>query len=155
MKITLIIFIISYSKVKQQIHSEGVPKAQSNPVGAPKSKPESPPARLLPLCSKCFCVINKGVYHPCTKTQKQTNLAGFVKSNSGRTKGKITSNVLKSMCSEAGVSTGGGTISLKTGGRPITVKVGNPQKAPKIPKFTHESLKRLQAANNFSDRAIK
>ena len=100
-------------------------------------------------------MVHKGYGHLCTKTKKQENLAGYVKSNSARTKGKITSNVLKSICSDTGVSTGGGTVSLKTGGKAFPVKVGNPQKPPKVPKFTHESLKRLQAANNFSDRATK
>ena len=130
-------------------------KVHSNPVGAPKIMAVSPPGRCLPVCSKCLSIKSKGVSHICTKTKKQENLAELVKSNSLKSKSKVTSDVLKSICSESGVSLRGGEVKLSTGGKPLQVKIGNPQYIPKKPRFTHDSLKRLQASYNFSDRAIK
>ena len=130
-------------------------EAHSNPLGAPKSTPDTPPARSLPLCSKCYCFVSKGVSHLCSKVQKQENLADFLKATSNRTKGKVTSTILKSLCSETGVTTQGGTVSLCTGGTPLPVQGGKSRKLTKVPRFTLESLKRLQAQNNFSDRTTK
>ena len=129
--------------------------AHSNKVGAPKMKNVSPPARAIPVCSKCFTMIGKGIPHNCSKVQKQENLAHIVRSSSGKSKGKVTSNILKGICSDSGVSQRGGTLTLSTGGKPLPVTVGKPKLTPKVPRFTHESLKRLQAAHNFSDRATK
>ena len=89
------------------------------------------------------------------KVKKQETLAELVKSNSLKSKSKVTSDVLKSICSDSGVSLRGREVKLSTGGKPLQVKIGNPQYPPKKPRFTHESLKRLQASYNFSDRAIK
>ena len=130
-------------------------KEVSNPVGAPKIVAISPPARCLPVCSKCFSIVSKGVSHVCKKTQKQANLAGMVKSASLKSKSKVTSELLKNICSDSGVTLRGGEIKLSTGGKSLPVKVGTPQNLPKTPRFTHDSLKRLQAAYNFSDRATK
>ena len=130
-------------------------KEQSNPVGAPKIVAISPPGRCLPVCSKCLSIMSKGISHVCTKTMKQQNLANLVKSNSVKSKSKVTSEVLKSICSESGVTLKGGDIMLATGGKPLPVTIGNPPNLLKKPRFTHDSLKRLQAAYNFSDRAIK
>ena len=90
-----------------------------------------------------------------TKKNRQENLAGLVKATSAKSKNKVTSDILKSICSESGVTLRGGELKLSTGGKPLEVKVGNPQNPPKRPRFSHESLKRLQAAYNFSDRATK
>ena len=130
-------------------------EAQSNPAGLPKSNPDTPPAKVLPLCSKCYCVVWKGASHNCTKVQKQANLVGFVKATSSKTKGKVTSTVLRSICTETGVTLRGGKLTLATGGAPIDLHIGNPRRQVKKPRFTLESLKRLQAATNVSDRTIK
>ena len=89
------------------------------------------------------------------KNQKQANLVEMVKSSSIKSKSKVTSEVLKNICSDSGVTLKGGEIKLSTGGKPLPVKIGTPQNKPKTPRFTHESMKRLQAAYNFSDRATK
>ena len=130
-------------------------KEVSNPVGAPKIVAISPPGRCLPVCDKCYSIVSKGVSHICKKTQKQSNLAEMVKSSSLRSKSKITSEVLKNICSDSGVTLKGGEIKLSTGGKSLPVKVGAPENLPKTPRFSHDSLKRLQAAYNFSDRATK
>ena len=130
-------------------------KEVTNPLGAPKIVAISPPGRCLPVCSKCFSIVSKGVSHICKKTRKQANLAEMVKSSSIKSKSKVTSEVLKDICSDPGVTLRGGEIKLSTGGKPLPVKIGTPQNIPKTPRFTHESLKRLQAAYNFSDRATK
>ena len=67
----------------------------------------------------------------------------------------MTSNILKDICSETGVSKSGGVVSLATGGAPLPVQVGTSKQKAKVPRFTIESLKRLQAAHNFSDRTTK
>ena len=127
-------------------------KSQSNKVGRSKEGPDTPPARTLPLCNKCFCLVKRGVSHICQKTQKSENLASFVAESSGKTKEKVTSNVLKSICADKGESTSGGTIYLGTGSKPIPVTVGKPKVLVKRPKFTIDSLKRLKTSMNLSDR---
>ena len=130
-------------------------KEISNPLGTPKIVAISPPGRCLPVCSKCFSIVSKGVSHVCEKNQKQANLVEMVKSSSIKSKSKVTSEVLKNICSDLGVTLKGGEVKLSTGGKPLPVKIGTPQNKPKTPRFTHESMKRLQAAYNFSDRATK
>ena len=82
-------------------------------------------------------------------------MAGLVKATSAKSKNKVTSEVLKSICSESGVTLRGGEIKLGTRGKPLAINVGNPQIPPKKARFSHDSLKRLQAAFNFSDRVTK
>ena len=97
-------------------------------------------------------MLAQGFPHHCTKVQRQENLAHYVKSNSMRSKSKVTSSVLKDICMETGVSHSGGSVSLSTGGAPLTVQVGKAKQKPKVPRFTLDGLKRLQSANNLSDR---
>ena len=111
--------------------------------------------KAIPVCSKCFSMLAKGVPHHCTKVQRQENLTHFVKSSSIKSKSKVTSKVLKDICMDTGVSHGGGTLSLSTGGAPLPVQVGKPKLKPKVPRFTLDGLKRLQSANNLSDRVTK
>ena len=124
-------------------------------LGLPKLLPSLNPRRCLPVCNKCYSIVSKGVSHICKKTQKQSNLAEMVKSSSLRSKSKVTSEVLKNICSDLRVTLKGGEIKLSTGGKSLPVKVGAPENLPKTPRFSHDSLKRLQAAYNFSDRATK
>ena len=130
-------------------------KQQSNPVGAPKICAISPPARCLPLCSKCYSIVSKSVSHICKKSTKQDNLADIVKWTSAKSITKVTSDVLRSICSQSGVTLRGGELKLSTGGKPMQVQIGKPQNPPKTPRFSLESLKRLQSAYNFSDKATK
>ena len=130
-------------------------KAQSNTCGRVKIGPVTPPARSLPMCTKCFCLLKRGVSHICNKKQKRENLGDFVRSNSDTTKSKVTSSLLKSICTDTGVSSSGGTVSLATGGKPLPVTVGKPSTVVRQPRFTFDSLKRLQSSINLSDRQTK
>ena len=127
----------------------------SNPLGAPRVSPISPPARVLPFCSKCFCQIGQGKSHVCDKNKKSANLSNIVRNTSTRSKSKITASGLKNIADEQGTSTRGGTLKLQTGSKPIPVVIGAPQIKPKQAKFSHENLKRLQAATNLSDKSMK
>ena len=87
------------------------------------------------------------------------NLASIVKSTSKKSKGKVIASSLKSIFNDHGVEQRGGTVSLPTGGPPVqdTMAGLTSRKltAKKAPRWSHDSLKRLQAAMNLSDRGIK
>ena len=87
----------------------------------------------------------------------RNNLAGIVKSRSKKSKGKVVSTSLKSIFEDEGAYRGGST-TLPTGGKPIKVTMGsltNRIFTHKKPRWSHDSLKRLQSTMNLSDRAIK
>ena len=48
----------------------------------------------------------------------------------------MTSNILKDICSETGVSKSGGVVSLATGGAPLPVQVGKSKQKAKEFKET-------------------
>ena len=108
----------------------------------------SPPAKTLPICTKCFGLVSRGFSYICNKTQKRENLANFVRTSSGSTKGKVTSEALKSLCEEAGGSSRG-TVTLPSVGK---VQVGTIKSKLKPPLFSIDSLKRLQNSMNLSNR---
>ena len=83
-------------------------------IGRTRSKPETPPSKKLPLCSKCLGMMSRGVAHVCDKKNKRENLAQFVRTSSGTTKDKVTSDVLKSLCEQKGEKSG--VVKLATGG---------------------------------------
>ena len=89
------------------------------------------------------------------KIKKSANLSNIVRNTSTRSKSKITASGLKNIAEEQGTSTRGGTVKLQTGSKPIPVVIGAPQIKPKQAKFSHENLKRLQAATNLSDKSMK
>ena len=126
-------------------------KGRSNKVGRGKEALESPPARKLPMCFKCFSLVQRGVAHVHDKQNKRENLANFVRTSSGDTKGNVVSKVLKDLCSESNPGTSG-SLSLATGGKPLPVKIGKATRSLKRPKFSLEHLKRLQTSINLSDR---
>ena len=127
----------------------------SNQVGAPSSKPAASPAKVLPLCSKCFTVIGQGKTHVCNSTQKRGNLSSIVKNTSKKSRANVASSTLKTIAVECGVSTRGGTVQLATGSKKLPVQIGTTSKSkPKEATFSHENLKRLQTANNLSDRSL-
>ena len=125
-----------------------------NPTGAPKSNPITPPARILPVCSKCFSVVGQGKIHQCGKNTKREKISEMIQSTSVKSCSKITAKNLKKLANEEGSSTRGGTLELFTGGTSLPVKIGKSKVEPKQPHFSHENLKRLQTANNLSDRAL-
>ena len=114
--------ICEVARMKNNDHQRHTAE-QSNPMGYPKRKLVSPPTRTI--------------------------LATYVKSTSTKSKGKVTSNILKDICSETGVSKSGEVVSLATGGAPLPVQVEKSKQKAKVPRFTIESLKRLQATHNL------
>ena len=81
-------------------------------------------------------------------------MSNIVRNVSRKSRANVTSNTLKTIAEEEGVSTRGGTLKLQTGSKSIQVQVGTPRTAPKEATFSHENLKRLQAASNISDRSL-
>ena len=114
----------------------------------------SPPARVLPLCSKCFSEIGAGKPHTCHKTTRRENLSNLVRSTSRKSQSSVTSSTLKAIATDQSVSTRGGTLTLQTGSKPLPVQIGTPKVHPKQATFSHENLKRLQASTNLSDKSL-
>jgi hypothetical protein len=126
----------------------------TNPMGAQPKTPVSPPAKVLPICSKCFSEVGQGKPHQCDKNTKRANLANIVHNTSRKSKCKITASSLKNIADDQAISIRGGTLNLQTGAQPIPVKVGKSKLKLKQPHFSHENLKRLQNANNLSDTSL-
>lgn len=99
-------------------------------------------------------VIGKGKPHACVKTKKGNNLADIVRSRSEKSRSKVAASTLKSLAGDQGVSLRGGTIQLATGSNPLPVQIGTSKIRPKEAKFSHENLKKLQAAHNLSDNSL-
>ena len=103
---------------------------------------------------QCFTEVGQGKVHQCNKNTKRENITQIVQSTSTKSRSKITAKNIKNLASAEGVSTRGGTLNLVTGGTNLPVKIGNLKVKPKQPHFSHENLKRLQLANNMSDRTL-
>ena len=127
----------------------------SNPANRPRLSPISPPARVLPLCSKCFCEIGSRKPHLCDKKTKSDNLSKLVKNTSEKTRSKVTCHSLKTVAEDQGVGARGGTVQLGSGSKLLPVVVGTTKQKPKLAKFSHENLLSLQLATNLSDKSIK
>ena len=108
--------------------------------------------KKVPQCRKCFTYIRRGKAHKCIRRTRQKNLAGMVKASSMRTKGRVTSDCLKSVFQDCGVKLRGGTANLPTGSKPISVTIGANQKSFNKTRFSAENLIKLQTAFNLSDR---
>ena len=77
-----------------------------------------------------------------------------MRNTSRKSRSTVTSNTLKVIASDQSVSTRGGTVTLQTGSKPLSVQIGVPKVKPKEAKFSHENLKRLQASTNLSDKSL-
>ena len=121
----------------------------------PKPKCSSEP-EILKQCVKCLSYIGRGRVHKCTRATKRSNLLGVVKSSSKKSKSRVLTSGLKSVFSDAGVSSRGGSLELGTGGKPITVRLGELKEKGfmKRPRWTHETLIKLQTNNNLSDKSL-
>ena len=121
----------------------------------PKPKCSSEP-EILKQCVKCLSYIGRGRDHKCTRATKRSNLLGVVKSSSKKSKSRVLTSGLKSVFSDAGVSSRGGSLELGTGGKPITVRLGELKEKGfmKRPRWTHETLIKLQTNNNLSDKSL-
>ena len=129
-------------------------KKQSNKSGPSPTVPQPSPAKVIPMCSKCFCTVGPGKPHTCHKTARRENLSNIVRNTSRKSQSTVASNTLKNIAEDQSVSTRGGTLQLQTGSKQLPVKIGTPQVKPKEPTFSHENLKRLQAATNLSDKSL-
>ena len=117
----------------------------TEPVGRPRLYDAPPEPEPIVVCSVCLSTYGKGLNHNCTKESKRSNVVDIIRNSSGRSKEKIVSSQLKEVFDEKGVSTRGGTSTLGSGGTAITATVGKPKHKKKPPpKFTNESLNRLQ-----------
>ena len=117
----------------------------------------SPDPDHVKLCKKCFAVIGRGRSHVCTKTEMRNNLSGIVKSRSKKSKGKVVASGLRAIFEDEGHKRGGAT-TLPTGGTPMQVTMGiqtSRRHTKNAPRWSHDSLKRLQSTMNLSYRAIK
>ena len=77
-----------------------------------------------------------------------------VRQSSRRSKEKVLSSQLKEVFQEQGISTRGGTAKLATGGTPLTATLGKPKQKP-APKFSNDSLNKLQLKMGASDKNMK
>lgn len=122
--------------------------------GPPPTSVKSPPAKTLNLCSKCWAHIGRGKTHQCQKSTKRENLVDIVRNTSDKSRSKVTAAALKTIAIDSGVSLKGGVVELGTGSKPIPVQIGTPKLKPKNCQFSIENLKKLQAANNMSDKTL-
>ena len=76
-----------------------------------------------------------------------------MRKSSQKSKERVLSSQLKEVFSNKGISTRGGTTTLTTGGTPIQATLGK-VKAKPPPKFSNESLTKLQLKMNTSDRKM-
>ena len=123
-------------------------------TGPPPMVAQSPPAKTLAVCSKCWAEIGKGKPHQCLKSTKRENLAGIMKTTSRKSRAAVTCSTLKTIAEESGVSTKGGVVELQSGSRLLPVQIGTPKVKPKVAKFSHENLKKIQTAHNLSDKTM-
>ena len=133
---------------------QGYAALHSHPNHAPTQTPKSPQAKTLALCSKCWSEIGKGKSHTCQKNTKRENISNIVKNTSKKSRANVASATLKVIAEEQEVSSRGGVVHLQTGAKPLPVQIGTPKVQPRQPKFTHENLNKLQAANNLSDKTM-
>ena len=73
-------------------------------------------------------------------------MSDIVRNVSCKSRSKVASDTLKTIADEQLASTRGGALKLQTGCKPITVQIGTDRAKPREPTFSHENLKRLQAA---------
>ena len=129
-------------------------KARSNPIGKPSESTDSPPAKTLALCTRCFGELGRGKAHDCQKCSQGVNLSNLVKKATDKSKATVASEALHDIAQNEGVSTRGGIVALPSGNKKLSVTIGTPKVAPKAANFTHEDLMRLQGSQNLSDRCI-
>ena len=109
-------------------------------------------------CGGCGSLIGKDRSHKCTKATARANTIGIIRSMSLKSKERTTRDTLMNIFEDKGVkkSPSGSKTTLATGGRQVNIVYGGHSKASaKKRKWTKESLIKLQAALNLSDKKIK
>ena len=125
----------------------------TEPVGRPSTRGAEPEPEPVLLCNVCLSSWGPGQNHVCTKSTKKTNIEELVRSNSSNSKEQIISSQLKEVFEEKRLSSVGGSVLLKTNGKPLTTTIGDPKKKP-MPKFSNDSLNRLQIQMGASDNKM-
>ena len=106
-------------------------------------------------CSVCDSPFAPGKPHQCSRSTRRENLEELVRQSSKRTKEQVVSTGLREVAEEQGTSTRGGTVTLTTGGKPLSATLGTAGKAQSAPRFTNEVLDRLQLKTGMSDNQAK
>ena len=114
----------------------------TEPVGRPPVHPSTGPEPIT-VCSKCLAPFGRGKQHVCTREAMRKNKEDLVWNSSDKSKQKIVSSQLKEIFEEAGASTKGGEVKLRTYGTPLTVSMGKSHTRPH-PYFSNESINKLQ-----------
>lgn len=111
-------------------------------------------AKPVLVCSLCNGPWSPGIHHPCDKQSRRENIVQLLQKADETTKQRVLSSTLKEVFDAAGASTSGGSVSLATGGKPITATFGTSQVVPP-PRFSSEVLNRLQLRMRASDRGMR
>ena len=129
-------------------------KKNSNPIGKPSESTDSPPAKTLAICTRCYGQIGRGKPHDCQKLSQGVNLSNLVKNSSEKSKATVASEALHDIAQNVGASTRGGVVILPSGNNKLPVTIGTAKVATKEAKFSHEDMMRLQGSQNLSDRGL-
>ena len=129
-------------------------KDQSNKFGRPSDNFKSDQTETMQICTTCLSEVAPGKGHFCQKIQKRENLVTLIKNCSEGSKSSVLAAGLRHVAENQGESTRGGTITLQSGSHAIPVQIGIKRTREITPKFSHENLKRLQAATNLSDKSL-
>ena len=130
-------------------------KSATNPVGRPRVNPVPPDPKPVKVCDLCLGEWGPGKGHKCTRAAKIENVGCAVKRTlSDKSRERFISGGLKEIFEEKGVTTRGGTVSLATGGRPITTTLGKVDVIPR-PFWSNKDLGRFQVQASLSDNKMK
>ena len=128
-------------------------EAAKEPVGRPRTKPQPEEPEPITVCKLCLSTWAVGQKHDCSRKSKRENVEELVRKTSQKSKERIVSSQLKEVFESKGISTKGGTAKLTTGGTSLQATLGKPAGKP-APKFTNESLSRLQIKMGTSDNKM-
>ena len=112
---------------------------RSDPVGRPPSTDTQTGPSPQVVCSQCLSSYGPGQKHDCSEKTRRNNLEDLIRLSSTPSKEKIISSQLKEIFREKHVSDNVGTVSLATGGRPISASLGQSKVKPPT-KFSNDAL---------------
>ena len=114
----------------------------------------APSQTVIKICVLCNGEIASEKPHVCTKTSFRVNTLNIVRQKSEKSRGRLTSELVKTHFNEQSTSTRGGTISLPGGG-PNSVKITLGAEAAGLMKqrsFSHQDIIDIVGGRNLSDR---
>ena len=133
----------------------GLPPGGNRRGEEPEQEKEEEGQPIL-LCSTCFGPRGQstGTPHVCNKSQTKDNIIGILNRVDETTQERVVSEKLKEKVSRQGGASG--SVTLATGGPPITASVRVRSYHPPPRRFTHEALNRLQQRmGSVSDRGMR